>query len=151
MSWLAPKLKHRIQLQKVVQDPNIFGSFDKEYETLTTIWAGMKETTNNDRFIETIRAQNSDIDIDTPTHEFFVRYAAVKSLGKAFTSGFSSGMDSIEDLNPLKSDYFIFLQSGSSIKGRLFQVLDAKRDDDRKEWFKFRAIEIEERGTGAAE
>ena len=149
MSWLAPKLRHRIQIRKGVQAENsITGGFDRSYETLTTIWAGIRETTDYSRYVSTIRRETTD---DKPvTHEFTVRYVAVKNLGKAFASGFASGFDSIEDLNPLKSDYFIFLQNGSTVKGRLFEIVEMKRDDDRKEWFRIRSKEIEEQGTGAS-
>ena len=150
MSWQVPKLKHRIQIRKTTQAPNEdTGGFDRGYETLLTVWAGMKEASSYTKYVSYIRGGKTDEKL--VTHDFFVRYVAVKNLGKAFTSAFSSGFDSIEDLNPLKSDYFIFLQNSSTVKGRLFQIVDAMRDDDRKEWFKFRTKEIEEHGTGAPE
>ena len=148
MSWLAPKLKHRIQIRKAVFPENdTTGGFDRSYETLLTIWAGIRETSDYGRYISSIRGET--VDDKLVTHEFIVRYIAVKNLGKAFNSGFASGFDSIEDLNPLKSDHFIFLQNGSAVKGRLFRIVEMKRDDDRKEWFKIRCKEIEEQGTGA--
>ena len=150
MSWLAYKLKHRIQIQKVTQTENATtGGFDRTYETLLTIWAGMKETSNYSQYVSYVRG--GEVEDKVATHEFIVRYAAIKNLGKTFTSAFSSAFDSIEDLNPLKSDVFIFLQNGSIVKGRLFRIVDAFRDDDRKEFFKFRVKEIEEKGTGYAE
>lgn len=150
MSWLAPKLKHKIQIRKAVQDENdITGGFTRSYETLTTVWAGIRETSEYGRYISSVRGEA--VDDKLVTHEFIVRHVAVKNLGKAYASGFAAGFDSIEDLNPLKSDHFIFLQNGSAVRGRLFQIVDAKRDDDRKEWFKFRCKEIEEHGTGASE
>ena len=150
MAWLTPKLKHRIQIRKGVQTANnTTGGLDRSYEILTTIWAGIRETSDYGRYISSIRGENVDDKI--VTHEFIVRYVAVKNLGKAFGSGFASGFDSIEDLNPLKSDHFIFLQNGSAVKGRLFKIIETKRDDDRKEWLKIRCKEIEEQGTGANE
>ena len=147
MAWLTPKLKYRIQIRKGVQTPNdTTGGLDRSYETLTTIWAGIRETSDYGRYISSIRGET--VDDKTITHEFIVRYVAVKNLGKAFGSGFASGFDSIEDLNPLKSDHFIFLQNGSTVKGRLFEIIETKRDDDRKEWLKIRCKEIEEQGTG---
>ena len=150
MSWQVPKLRHRIQIRKATQTPNTeTGGFDRGYETLLTVWAGMKPTSEYSRYTSYIRGESTDEKV--ATHEFKVRYVAVKNLGKAFTSAFGDGFDSIEDLNPLKSDYFIFLQNGSTVKGRLFQIVDIQRDDERKEWFAFRAKEIEEQGTGASE
>jgi hypothetical protein len=144
---LAHKLKHRISIQEAVQTPNDAGGFDKSYTTLTTIWARMDNVSDNTRNLIYIRGEN-DSDQKTPTHKFLVRWAAVKNLGKEFNSAFSSDFDSIEDLMPLKSDMFIFLHQGSAYKGRRFQILDISRDENNKEWLKFRAAEIEEIGTG---
>jgi len=149
LSWLTPKLKHRIQIQKPTQTPNdTTGGFDRGYSTLTTVWAGMEEMTDYNKYTSYIRGGNTDEKVST--HKFFVRYSAVKNLGKSFTSAFSGGYDSIEDINPLKSDMFIFLQTGTNVKGRLFQIVDILRDNDRKEWLKFQVKEIEEVGTGYA-
>ena len=72
----------------------------------------------------------------------------VESLGKSFTKGFSSGFDSIEDLAPLKSQYYLFLQRGSTSKGRLFRIHGIMDANERREYLKIDAEEIEERGTG---
>ena len=145
MSWLVPKLRYRIHIQKPVQSANSDGGFDREYETITTIYAGMNIIPEYGTYI-----RGQSIDDKIFTHEFIVRYSAIKNIGKGFSSGFANGFDSLEDLNPLKSDYFIFLKDGSNVKGRLFQIINIQRDDERKEWFKFKVKEIEERGTGYA-
>ena len=142
MSWLTPKLRHRIQIRKAVQTPNDWGGYDRSYETLLTIWADVQKTSDYFKYVSYIRGGSTDD--KTSTHVFTVRYIAVKNLGKSFGSGFASGFDSIEDLNPLKSDHFIFLEAGTATKGRLFQIVDIARDDERKEWFMFRAKEVEE-------
>ena len=150
MSFLAPKLRHRIQIQKPTQTPNEeTGGFDRGYSTLTTVWAAMEEMTDYNKYTSYIRGGSTDEKVST--HKFFVRYVAVKNLYKSFTSAFSGGYDSIEDINPLKSNLFIFLQNGTNIKGRLFQIVDISRDDERKEWLKFRTKVVEEQGTGYAE
>jgi hypothetical protein len=146
---LAHKLKHRIQIQKSVQTPNESGGYDKTYETLTTIWAGMNELTNLTSYAKYIRGEA--ITDKSPTHEFKVRKVAVQNLGRETSSAFSTGFKAMADLMPLKSDYFIFLQEGSTIKGRLFQIIDLSRDENYNEFLKFRAMEIEEKGTGFPE
>ena len=148
MSFLAPKLNHRIEIQKAVFDkdtPNLSGGFDRDYETLTTIWAGIKEVRIFSDYAAIIRGEATGSE---ESHEFIVRMSAVENLGAAFTKGYSEGFDSIADLNPLKSDYFIFLKVGSSVKGRRFQILRLRRDEVHREFLLFRCTEIEEVGTG---
>ena len=72
-------------------------------------------------------------------------------LFRSFAISFSDAFDSIEDLNPLKSYYFIFLQRGSTVKGRLYQIEAVEKDDEFREHILFRCKEIEEKGTGAQE
>ena len=146
---LAYKLKHRIQIQRAIQTPNNSGGYDRTYETLLTVWAGLNELTNLTSYAKYIRGEA--ITDKTPTHEFKVRKVAVQNLGQETTKAFSTAFDSIEDLMPLKSDYFIFLQQGSTVKGRLFQIIDLSRDENYNEYIKFRAMEIEEKGTGYPE
>ena len=82
------------------------------------------------------------------THEFTIRRVALNSLGRAFTSAFSTDEDSILDITPLKADYFIFLQAGSTVKGRLFRIHRMLDNDGQGEYVKVRAEEIDEVGTG---
>lgn len=146
MSWLVPKLRFKIQIQKIVQGANSStGGFDREYETMATVYAGINNIISVQNNISYIRGNNIE---DAPTHEFIIRYSSIKNFGKKFTSGFSIGFDSIEDFNPIKTDYFIFLNMGSSLKGRLFQIISTRRDEERKEWFNIKAKEIEELGIG---
>lgn len=148
--WLAPKLKHRIEIQRPEQSSNTSGGFDRTYTTLTTVWAGMEERSNLLSFIQGqyIRGVQTG---EADTHEFIVRRSAVYfDLNKEFDKSFSSAFDIISDLNPLKSDNFIFLQgnSGSSTSGRRFRINRARVDDNHKEYVKIRTTEIEEVGTG---
>lgn len=147
---LAYKLKHRIDIQESVQTPNDDGGYDRSYTTLATVWAAMENVSFYESNLKFIRGEN-DSDQKNPTQKFTVRWSAVKNLGKQFTSAFSSDFNSISDLMPLKSDMFVFLHQGSSYKGRLFQILDITRDENNKEYIKFRTAEIEEHGTGYPE
>ena len=148
MSFLAPDLKHRIEIQKTVFDddtPNLSGGFDRSYKTLTTVWAGIKGVKLFSDFAAVIRGESLS---DQDTHEFKVRFSSVEKLGSEFDASFSADFDSIPDLNPLKSDYFIFLRAGSSVKGRRFKIVRLRRDENHREFLLFRCREVEEVGTG---
>lgn len=144
---LAHKLKHRIKILKGVQTPNDDGGFDQTYETLLEVWAGIEGVGEYLQNLAYVRGENIS-DQKTPTHKFIIRWVAVQNLGKQFNKAFSIGYKGTADLMPLKSDYFVFLKQGSDDKGRLFKILDISRDENFKEFFKFRAAEIEEKGTG---
>lgn len=151
MSWKAPKLRHRIQIRKALPLNNVFGGFDVSYETLLTIWAEIKDKSGSANYIKEIRGVNSDV-AEVADTIFTIRYESVRYLGRAFSSAYSEDYDSIEDINPVKSDYFIFLQIGNNVnRGRSYKILGTKRDDDRKEWLEIRCMEVEEKGTGATE
>lgn len=141
MTWLAPKLRERVQIGKPTQTANSAGGFDFDFDTLLTIWAGLKSVTPG----QYIRGEQIGEGI---THEFTIRRIAVASLGRDFGKGFGSGFDSIEDLAPLKTDYFLFLQRGSTVKGRLFRIKNVKDNDERREYLRVQAEEQEERGSG---
>jgi head-tail adaptor len=146
MSYLAPKLKHRIQIKQLSQSTTAAGGMSQDYTLVTTVWASMSEVrVGFENFVTQIRGTQTD---DVETHEFMIRLAAVKNLGRGFASGFSSGLDGIADLTPLKSDYYIFLQKGSTTKGRLFKIMRVRRDENLSEFIKIRCKEIEEQGTG---
>lgn len=141
MSYMAPDLSHRVQIRKALIDPNLAGGADQTYETLTTIWAGVKRISD---YIKAIRgANNSEVD----THEFTVRTIAVQNLGRAFTKGYTTGYKG-EDIYPLKSDYFIFDQAGLTTRGRLFRITGVRLDEDWGEFVKMTGREIEETGAG---
>lgn len=141
MSWLVPLLRKRIQIGQPTQTANTDGGFDFGFNTLLTVWAGFKPLTPG----QYIRGEQIGEGI---TGEFAIRRIAVASLGRDFAKGFGGGFDSIEDLVPLKSDYYIFLQQGSTVKGRLFRIKNVKDNDERGEYLRVQTEEIEERGTG---
>jgi head-tail adaptor len=141
MSWMAPKLKNRIQIRKAVQTPNTAGGADQTYETITTLWAEIKALSD---YIKAIRGANGN---EADTHSFKVRMCAVTGLGKEFSAAFSTAFKG-EDIYPLKSDYFIFDQAGLTTKGRLFKITGVGIDEQNSEFVKLTAREIEETGTG---
>ena len=149
MSYIAPKLKHRIEIQKMVQVENdLTGGFDQSYVTLLTIWAAVKSASE---YLAYVMAKGGANLNKIDTHIMTVRFSSVQYLGTAYASGFSAGFDTMEDLQPLKRDYFIFLRNGSSIKGRLFQINALQRDEKNREFMKIKVTEIEEQGTGYPE
>lgn len=148
---LAHKLKYRIRICEGIQDPNDAGGFDRSYKTLTTVWAGIEILSDFARNTFSRVRGGNDSDGKSPTHRFLVRFSAIQNMGKQMNKAFSSAFNSIEDLIPLKSDMFVFLETGSNYKGRLFQIMDIYPDEQNKEFIKFTAAEIEEQGTGYPE
>ncbi len=151
MGYMAPKLKQRIQIQTSNQEPNNRGGFDITYTTLTTIWARISHVSNTSaKFVRAIMFQNANPE-EIVTHEFTVRLSAIKYFGKQVSGAFDSAFDNIEDLAPLKNEYFLFLQKGSTVKGRRFRIISIQRDDAFSELMKIGVKELEESGTGAQE
>lgn len=147
MTWLAPKLDRRIQIQKPIQSAAAYGALETTYTTLKTIWAEVKPVSDNSRrFAVSIRGQNATDEIET--HIFTVRMAALKGLGTEQGKAFSSAFDTIDDINQIKSNYFIFLNTGSSVKGRRFRIKGARLDESRDEYVSIFASELSEEGTG---
>ena len=138
---LAAILKHRLEICTPNQDANDTGGFDISYTTIATIWGGVSELSDWSQYV---RGQHIGI---RDTHEFIVRFSAIKNLGKAYASAFANSFYSIGNLIPLKTQWFIKLNN-TNTKKRLFQITGVKRDDNCKAWMKIRAIEIEEQGTG---
>ena len=142
MTWLVPKLDKRIQIGEGSLSANSQGGFDFNFVSSSgPIWAGLRPLSH----YEYIRGEQVGVEI---THEFTMRRSAVANLGIAYSNGYSTGFDSVADLMPLKSDFFIFLQQGSTYKGRLFRIRRTMDNDERGEYLKVLALELEERGTG---
>lgn len=148
MTWLAPQLNRRVQIGKPVQMPNDDGGFDLTFDTLLTIWMGIKPVTFKGAGSSYIRGEQINENI---THVFTARRMAISSLGRTYSRAFSAAFDSIEDLGLLKTDYFLFLQQGSTVKGRLFRIHEVTNKNERDEYLVIGAEEIEERGTGYTE
>ena len=166
MKVLAPVLKNRIQILQGGYDAGPL-SYDRKYSKLLRVWAGIRE--KNPRFlfgVSPVRQQNVR---ELKTHEFIVRQSAIygstykefacgygdgydnfnsNGMGRQFDTSFSVGFDTIQDFNPLKSEYFILVEGAYQWRGRLFKIMDVIRDDIYKEYFVIRCQEVEERGTG---
>ena len=109
MTWLIPKLTHRVQVGTPVQTPNDDGGLDFSFNTVKTVWMGFKPLGYKGTGSKYIRSKQIS---EIATHRFVCRHKAVASLGNEFAGGFSNGFDSIEDIMPVKSDYFLFVQHG---------------------------------------
>lgn len=150
MSWFAARLKNRLQIQQAVQTPSEEGGLDMTYTTIATIWCDVTELSDWSRAMRGANRMQGGMDDDeiVSTHQFKVRWSAVKLFGRQYGLGFGDGFDKIADLNPIKSDYFLFLEKGSSVKGMRFKARRFKRDPKNNEFFYIQAIEAEEAGTG---
>jgi len=162
MSWIAADLKERVQILIPNQRPNeengsldllfgnamgegfAFGPFDN-LVPVKTIWAGFKPIT----FRGAGAQYNGGEQINEAiTHSFKVRRVAVDELGKEFGLAFSSAFKFMPDLMGLKSDYFLFVERSSTVKGRLFRIHNITDHKENREYLNISAEEIEEKGTG---
>lgn len=167
MTWLAGKLNKEIQIRQAVQTPNTSGGFDRSYELLLSVWAGIRPielVTGRPGYIRHVQTETGT------THEFIIRKVAIEELGKSFGDGFGNSFNSIDDINSLKTEFFIFMQKGDNdwegpfsrdfqksfdvyfgleaMKGRLFRIRNVINNDERDEYVKVYAEELEEHGTG---
>jgi len=147
MRYLAPKLKHRIQIKQAQQGLGQ-SRYNREYETVITLWAFIEilNKTGTNFGTESIKYQNIGTE---DTHKITLRTSGLLGLGKSFTSGFSIGVNTIKDENELKANYFIFHQRYSTIRGRLLKINRIMRDEQFNEFVTLRCGEVEEQGTGA--
>jgi head-tail adaptor len=142
MSWLVNKLRHRLQIQTTIQTPEATGGMDLTFNTETTVWGEVKPVSD---YIKAIRGAQTGTNI---THHALVRKVGIESLTRAFSSAFDTSVDQMADMNIVKADWFVFMERGSSVKGRRFRVRGIINDDDRNEFVKIALEEIEETGTG---
>jgi hypothetical protein len=148
MSWIANKLRNRIEIRKPSFEPVDGGMLQTTYTTLATIWAQIRPVSD---YIQAVRHTNVNAETESPTHDFRVRAGSLEGLNIAFGGGFAEGFDVIEDLAAVKSDWYVFLQKGeSSVRGRLFRVVGVKRDEQYHEFAIIRTYEVQEMGTGYA-
>jgi len=145
MSRLLHKLRDRIQVRRTIDDSNDIGGYDRSYETVLTVWGNYKSlATERALPAEFIRGVN----VGAPSHIVTIRRVAVESLGKEYSTGFSDGFNTFSDLNIMKSEYFLFIQRGSTTRGQLFRISGYEDVDSRREYLRLKVIEIEEQGTG---
>jgi len=141
MTWMAAKLNRRVQICHNDQSEAASGGFSFVKTTLKTVWCSVKPLSEYAYVRGEMAGEGS-------THIFNIRRGAVESIGVAFSTAFSSDFDTIADLNMLKADFFLFLEEGSTSKGRLFKIDRTKDNEERKEYMVIIAREMEERGTG---
>lgn len=146
MTWLVPQLKHRIQIQKGGQAPLENGVLGLTYETLKTVWAEVKHMSLTSAYMMAVRGVSQTEDI--ATHVIRIRSSAIYGLGQEFSVAFDSSFDEVADLNMIKSNYFLFLNSGSSAKGRRFRIKGMQLDEASGEYIRIFAQELGEEGTG---
>ncbi len=145
MTWLAPKLNERVQIGNPIQTANNAGGFDFTFNTLLTVWMRLLPVTFKGSGSKYIHGEQVNEDI---THGFLVRSIEVAQLGKEYGLGFSESFKFMPNLIGLKSDYFLFVQRRSTVKGRLFRIHGVIDNKEQREFLKVTAEEIEERGTG---
>lgn len=145
----ASKLKHRFQIRKpdLTESSDRPGGLDQTYITLLTVWGSITPVSENS-IIAAIRGTNTE---EVATHIIKFRWIDIKTLGKAFSSGFSIGFKGMADINPLKTQYYLFKEEGYAVRGRLFKILGTRVDEDYKDFIYIKAREIEEQGTGYGE
>jgi len=153
MRALSPRLKHRVIIQQAQQtvyesdDPGSYLSsppMQRTYTDLKTVWAGIVPKQSLMDFVSATRAEQ---DLNRITHEFWVRWESVRGLGAAFSSAFSVDFNTVQQLNPIKSDFFFFLKTTAN-KGRRFQCKETRWDERSHEYIMVRCMELEEVGTG---
>lgn len=144
MKFLVDELKYRAYLKEPIQTPNDEGGFDLSYKTLLSFWIGLDLESS---YLRAVRGENTSGQGVTQIGK--ARWKTFENLGAAFSIGFSLGFDNIPDINPVKGNYFLFIESGRSTKGRMFKVLGMAPDERDHTWIKIQLNEIEEQGTGA--
>ena len=142
MTWLVGQLNKKIEIRKTIQTPNSSGGFDETYVQLGSgdgFWAEVKviaqSLVTND--LSGLTKPHSYIrgsqTTEKPTHTFKIRYsAAIEELGT---------------LNPVKSEYKIFMHKGTDLLGKLFKVARCLNIDEANEFVLIVAVELEDRGT----
>jgi len=152
MSWLCADLKERVQILYPMQDPNDNGSLDLilgddvgDLTPLKTVWAGLKPISFQGRGSQYVRGEQIN---ENTTHSFKIRKSSIDDLGRECGLGFDSSFKYMADLIGLKSNYFLFLERGSTSKGRLFRVHDVVDHREDREYYNIGAEEIESRGDG---
>jgi hypothetical protein len=146
MTWLAPKLDKRIQIQQPTQTAASSGALEVTYTTIKTIWAQLKPVNRFNAYTAIIRGQNTNE--GTETHVITVRSSALIGLNREWSRAFSSAFDNLDDISQIKSNYFIFLNHGSSVKGRRFVIKGIQLDEENEEYVKIYVEQMEEAGTG---
>ncbi len=159
MTFLAPRLRERVQIRRPVDTPESAGGLNRTYDIIATVWAGIKQIKSRSEYVRGVQVFKEE------THEFTIRKSSIEVIQKGFSSAFGVGFNSITDLQLFKTDLYIFLMRGSDgvpftagfargfrqnegLKGRLFRIKNAVDKDERREFVVIETQEIEEQGTG---
>ena len=138
-------MNYEVQVGKPIQVANAEGGADFSFENLMTVWMGFKPIGYKTSGTKYVRGKQVS---EAATHEFIAMLSEFELLGREFITAFGIGFHGMETLSPLKSDYFLFVQEGSTVKGRLFRILESQNVNEDGEYLSIVAEEIEERGTG---
>jgi head-tail adaptor len=137
MSWLAPKLNKRIDICKPIQTPDSDGGFQLTFEVVVSIWANIMPAKTSP-FARWVRGMQT---VENVTHNMIIRSCALDVIKNKTTE---------KTLNPLKSNYFIFLREGNenaSTKGRRFRIHEVVNVKEAHEYYIISAEELNEEGT----
>jgi hypothetical protein len=146
MKFIVDTLKFRAHLKQPVQSANDAGGFDQSYKSILDFWMGLE---NESAYLRAVRGENTSG--EGITQIGIARFSTFENLGAAFAKGYSFGFKRIASINPIKGDYFLFVENGNSYTGRLFKIKGMARDEKDKSWMRMQLQEIEEQGTGASE
>ena len=141
--FLSSQLNRRIKIFEPVQAEASDGGFSQTHSELKEIWAGIKPVSH-----ASYMRWSSTEGKGTITHEAIIRKNAVDDLHTQYAKAFSAAFDSIADLNPIKSNMYFLLVSGTS-KGRFFRIRRAMNAEEKGEYISILCEEVEELGTGA--
>lgn len=136
MTWLAAKLNKRIDICRPIQTPDSDGGFETTFEVIVSVWANILPVKSSP-FLTFIRGMQTT---QTVTHVIIVRECAVRHLK----------LRSDSTINPIKSNYFIFLRQGqeeSSTKGRRFAIREVVDVDEKGEYYRISVEELNEEGA----
>lgn len=130
MTWKVPELRFRVQIREGVQTDNAAGGFDRTYNHKVTVWASFRPLKLGSSAEAYIRNQQIN---ELPTHEFIMR------------RNISLLIDFIGESYLLKKDHFLFVETGPSDRkvGRLFSIEKVQNIDERNEFIKIMAMEME--------
>lgn len=138
-------------LEHTATESDGFGAYtsapiQQTYKTILSIWCGVMKSTSSD-FIRAIRGVNASDEI---THYVWIRHESVKAIGNEFSSGFSNGMKTMADINPIKAEHFVLLETAVSGRGRRLKIVATSFDEVNREYVVLKCVEQKEVGTGYA-
>ena len=138
MTWIAPKLDKRVDICIPIQTPDSEGGVLTSFEKITTVWSGFSPIDSRSPLLKYIRGMQVEA---VPTHIFTIRNCALEII-KNKTNEVT--------LNPVKSNYFIFLYQGNGglIVGRRFKIMSFVDNKEEEEYTRILAQELSEEGTG---